>query len=126
MVTNPKLKLITITYNGGSVTAARGLLEHLFGDLTTRLSWEVPHTGPAPIGGRRRRKYGTKQKSSARAGEMMRLVLDNSETYTVRVVGPHLNFIEFFLARTGPGKIVQAFSERGTEYGPQVQPILRN
>lgn len=123
---NPKLKLNTLTYPGGTVTAARGLLEYLFGDLTTTVSWLAPAHAASAVSGRRRRKYGTRQKSSARAGEAMKIVLDNGEVYVVRVTGTHTDFIDTILAKVRRGKVANLVSERGTEYGPQLIPINTN
>jgi hypothetical protein len=105
------------------MTAPRGLLTYLFGTLASRVTWENPATGPNPTSGRRRRVYGTRQKSSARAGEAMKLLLDNGEMYTVRVTGPHMDFIGYILSRTQPGKVANVFSARGTEYGPQLTDV---
>jgi hypothetical protein len=121
---NPKLKLNTLAFVGGTVTAPRGLLEYLFGNLSTRTSWLASSEATSGPSGRRRRKYGTRQKSSARAGEAMKIYLDNGEIYTVRVTGTHTNFIDTILSKVSPGKVANLVSERGTEYGPQLQQIL--
>lgn len=114
-------KLNTIAYPRGTVTAPRGLLEYVFGPLGSALSWEEPGTAADPRSGRRRRIYGTRQKSSARAGQVLFLVLDNGETYCVRVTGAHLDFISNLLGRMLPGKVVEVMSQRGTIYGPQAR-----
>ena len=121
MATPPGLRLNTITYPRGTVTAPRGLLEYLFGNLSASLRWEAPGSAVNPETGRRRRIYGTRQRSSARAGERMTLVLDNGETYGVSVTGTHIDFISFVLGRVQPGKVANIYSERGTEYGPQAR-----
>jgi hypothetical protein len=121
MPTEANARLNTITYPGGTVTAPRGFLLYVFGDLATALRWEAPGSAVNPSTGRRRRIYGTKQRGSSRAGEGLRLKLDNGDTYTVRVTGTHLNFITFMLGRMRPGKVVEVLSERGTVYGPQAR-----
>jgi hypothetical protein len=118
-------RLNTITYPRGTVTAPRGLLEYVFGPLKDVLTWEEPGTVADPQTGRRRRIYGTKQRSSARAGQNMVLHLDNGEKYRVRVTGAHLDFVSNLLGRMLPGKVVLVTSERGTEYGPQARGNTR-
>lgn len=114
-------RLNTISYPRGTVTAPRGLLEYVFGPLDDALVWTLPGTAADPVTGRRRRRYGTRQRSSARAGEAMKVVLDNGQTYTMRVTGAHLDFIDQILGRMLPGKVVGLFSERGTDYSPQAR-----
>ena len=121
MAVDPKARLNTIAYPKGTVTATRGLLEFLFGATTPNISWQVPTDAVVPGGGRRRRKYGTRQRENARAGEPMQLILNNGEAYTVRITGTHTNFIDAFLAKGGGAKVANIYSERGTIYGPQVQ-----
>jgi hypothetical protein len=121
MPTEAAARLNTITYPGGTITASRGLLTYVFGDLTTALRWEAPGSAVNPDTGRRRRIYGTKQRGSSRAGEGMTMKLDNGDSYTIRVTGTHLNFIQFMLGRMKAGKVVEVLSERGTVYGPQAR-----
>jgi hypothetical protein len=121
MAIDANARLNTITYPGGTVTAQRGLLTYVFGDLSTALRWEAPGSAVNPNTGRRRRLYGTKQRGSSRAGEGLQLKLDNGSVYTVRVTGTHLNFIQFMLGRMRTGKVMEVTSERGTIYGPQAR-----
>jgi hypothetical protein len=114
-------RLNTISYPRGTVTAPRGLLEYVFGPLKDRLSWQEQGTAADPLSGRRRRVYGTRQKSSARAGQNLILALDNGESYRVRITGAHLDFISNLLGRMLPGRVVGVTSERGTIYGPQAR-----
>jgi hypothetical protein len=103
------------------MTATRYLLEYLFGEIGTSLRWDKIGSSTNPTTGRRRRIYGTKQRSSARAGERMTLKLASGEDWSVRVVGTHLDFIDNLLGRVIPGRVVGLVSERGTDYGPQVR-----
>lgn len=121
MAVDPKARLNTISYPKGTVTAPRGLLEYLFGTGTPGVSWAVPVDAIAGPGGVRRRKYGTRQRSSSRAGEPMQLILNNGEAYTVRITGTHTKFIDAFLSKGGGAKVANIYSERGTIYGPQIE-----
>ena len=119
MAVDPKARLNTIAYSKGTVTAPRGLLEYLFGGSSFNSSW-LASTNPLDnLTGRRRRKYGTRQRSNARAGEPMQLVLKNGEVYTARITGTHTAFINEFLSKGGGVNVANIFSERGTIYGPQ-------
>jgi hypothetical protein len=103
------------------MTATRYLLEYLFGDISGSLRWEKTGTATNQTTGRRRRLYGTKQRSSARAGEKMTLKLANGDEWSCRVVGTHLDFIDNLLGRAQQGRVVGIMSERGTDYGPQLR-----
>jgi len=123
VATDPNLRLVTLTYPKGTVTAVRGLINYLFGSSSAAVGW-TPSANPLdPVTGRRRRKYGTRQRSSSRAGENLTMVLDNGDQYSVRVTGTHTSFIDFFLAKGVNRKVANIFSERGTIYGPQVVDI---
>lgn len=122
MAVAPEARLQTVAYEGGTATGPKGLLDYLFGD-PGQLGWAVAGLPGEDGGGRRRRKYGTKQRENARAGEPMQLNLANGEAYTVRITGTHIDFIDFFLARGGGVLVLNVYSERGTIYGPQVAPF---
>lgn len=123
MAVNPNARLQTVSYPKGTATAPKALITYLFGLNVGGLAW-TPSRNPAdPVTGRRRRKYGTRQRSSARAGEAMQVVLDNGEVYTCRITGSHTAFIDFFLAEGLGTKVLNVYSERGTEYGQQPQTI---
>jgi hypothetical protein len=119
----PNARLQTVSYPKGTATAPKALIAYLFGQNVGGLAW-TPSRDPAdPATGRRRRKYGTKQRSSARAGEAMQVVLDNGETYSVRITGTHTAFLDFFLAEGLGAKVLNVLSERGTVYGPKPQTL---
>lgn len=120
MAVDPKARLNTITYAKGTVTAPRGLLDYLFGSGTPNVNWAVSTNLVNAITNRRRRKYGTRQRESARAGEPMKLVLKNGDIYTARITGSHTAFIDAFLSKGGGLNVANIYSERGTIYGPQV------
>jgi hypothetical protein len=118
MAIDPKARTITLTYPGGSVTAVRGLIEYIFG--AQQVSWEDP-IGPATTpGGNRRRKYGTRQRSAAAGGRVMTLRLDEGHEWDVRYAGTDLDFLAQVIAKATPGKVLQAWTPRGTIYGPQL------
>jgi hypothetical protein len=120
MAPAPSARLTTITWPKGSITAPRGLLVYLFGDLAQTVAWASTTTNTDPVTGRRVRRYGTRQRSSARAGEAMTVVLNNGEQFSVRITGSHYNFLDQFLGRGAGEKVANVYSERGTIYGPQV------
>jgi hypothetical protein len=123
MAVNPSARLRTLTFQKGTVTAPAGLITHLFGNSSGQVSWTASANPPDPVTGRRRRKYGTRQRSSSRAGEVMAIALSNGEQYSVRITGTHTNFIDFFLSQGAGDKVVNVFSERGTIYGPQAKQV---
>lgn len=124
MTIDPKAKLSTVSYRGGTCTATNGLLTHLFGSESNVLAWRPNTNAVNPATGRRRRKYSTRQRSSARAGQPMQVVLKAGETYVVRITGSHTSFIDFFMAEGAGDKIANVYSQRGTEYGPTpVKPV---
>lgn len=94
------------------MSAPRATLETLFGAITT--SW-IPSGGLNDNG--RKRKYGSRQASNAATGEAMKVRLVNGDTWTVRLVGSHVDFIDKVLAELGPDSVEQIWSERGTIYG---------
>jgi hypothetical protein len=107
---------MTVSYPGGTMSTTVGLVEYLLG--TQRLVW-TSNAGGTTADGKRKRKYGSKQRALALGGRPMSIVLDNGETYTARVTGADLDFIEFVLSRVDDGKVLNIYSPRGTIYGPQ-------
>lgn len=119
MAINPQARLLSVTYPKGTFTAPKGLIDFLFGTNGSRLSWQSPVNLADAITGRRRRKYGTRQRSSAGAGEQIRLVMNDGAIYSGRITGTHTAFIDHFLSVGGADKVLNVYSERGTIYGPQ-------
>ena len=112
---DPNAQLVTLSYTKGTVTGTLGLLSYLFG---TKLGdWVDNAIPPASPGGRRRRRYGTRQRSNARAGKPIFLRLKDGGVFTVRVTGADLDFLPR-LAAAGD-KVVNAWTPRGTIYGPK-------
>jgi hypothetical protein len=48
MAGDPKARLVTVAYQGGTMTATLGLREYLLGDL--QLSWQKPSDSTNKIG----------------------------------------------------------------------------
>jgi hypothetical protein len=119
---DPKARTVTLSYPGGTVTAVLGLIEYIFGTQT--IGWQTL-AGPALTpGGRRRRKYGTRQRSAAAGGRVMNLRLDEGHVWQVRYSGTDLDFISAVISKTVPGRVKQAWTPRGTIYGPQLGVLV--
>lgn len=103
-----------VVYNGGTITAPLGVISLFF--PTSRLRW-TPPTGLTLTG--RRRKYGSRQRSNAAAGEAFKVRFNDGEVVTVRVTGTHRRFLDEIIASSAGDNIRQVWSERGTIYGPQ-------
>lgn len=112
---DPNAQLVTLSYPKGTVTGTLGLMTYLFG--TKIGSWVDNSVPPATPGGRRRRKYGSRQRSNARAGKPMFLRLKDGGVFSVRITGTDLDFLPH-LEAVGD-KVVNAWTPRGTIYGPK-------
>lgn len=119
---NPLARLQLISYEGGTVMAPLGLIQFLFGEQN--LKWLPQRSAADAVTGRRRRKYGSRQRQSARAGEAMTVVLTNGQQYTCRITGSHTDFIDNLLAKAGETKVSEVYSERGAKYGRQFAPPI--
>lgn len=116
MAIDPKARSITASYPGGTVTGTLGLIEFLFGPQQTQ--W-IAISGEAPAPGtRRKRKYGTRQRSSAAGGEPLYLRIADGTVWAVRITGADMDFIDQVLTKTEPGAVLSAWTDRGTIYGP--------
>jgi hypothetical protein len=49
----------------------------------------------------------------------MHLQLSDGFTWTIRIAGADIDFLDYILAKTTPGRVKQAYTARGTIYGPQ-------
>lgn len=114
MATAPEARTGLVTYEGGSVSAPQANLRLLFPEQTLR--WKVP-TGTTRNG--RRKRARSRQRSNAAAGEALQVVFTSGEIWTFRVTGPHIDFIRAVLANGGESRVLNVWSERGTEYGPE-------
>lgn len=112
---------MTVSYQGGTLTATRGLIEYIFGEFEP--SWQATGADGVPLPGfPRRKKFGTKQRRNAAAGKAITLELDTGEAFSVRVTGADIDFIDKILTATG-SKVLRAWTPRGTVYGPQYAPV---
>jgi hypothetical protein len=99
------------------MTATRGLIEYIFGDI--RPSWQATGASGTPLPGfPRRKKFGSKQRRTAAAGKPITLLLDTGETFIVRVTGADIDFIDKLLTST-QDRVLAAWTPRGTKYAPQ-------
>lgn len=116
MASDPKARRMTLSYQGGTVTGALGLLEYLFGE--TEPVWGGGSTATTPTG-QRRYKYGTRQRSNAAAGKQIFIDCGIDGVYSVRVTGDVVDFVEKVVQAAG-SKIKQIWTRRGSVYGPSL------
>jgi CO dehydrogenase/acetyl-CoA synthase delta subunit len=114
MATDPKARTMVVSYEGGSVAAAQGLLEFLFG--AQQPEWGAGSIGTTQLG-RKRYKYGSRQRSNAAGGEQVFLDCGEEGVFSVRVTGDVVDFIEKMLPGTGT-RVKRAYTRRGSIYGP--------
>ena len=119
MAIDPKAESVTLSYEGGTATAPLGTLEALFGTLT--FQWLAPIGDPGPTG-RRRLKYGRRQRSRAKAGKPVSVRLANGDVWTVRITGADMDFLDKLITQSG-ANVAQVWTPRGTLYGPQFVTI---
>lgn len=118
-VKDPKAKRTTIAYTGGTVSAARGLIEWVFG--AQNLGWSASNIGTTPSG-RRKFKYGARRRTSASAGKSVMVELTNGETYSFRVTGDVIDFVEQVIGKRG-SMIEQIYTKRGSMYSRTVKAV---
>lgn len=114
MATAPEARIGLVTYPGGSASAPQANLRLLFPEATLR--WRVP-TGTTRNG--RRKRMRSRQRSNAAAGEALQVVFTSGEIWTYRVTGAHIDFVRAALRGANGANIVNIWSERGSEYGPE-------
>ena len=119
MATDPKARTMTVAYEGGTVSAALGLLQYLFGNLEP--AWGAGSVGTTQTG-RKRYKYGSRQKSNAAAGKQVFLDLTDGKTYSVRVTGNVVDFVDAILPKTG-NTVARVYTRRGSEYAPTLEDL---
>lgn len=115
MAIDPNATSITLSYEGGTATAPLGVLEALFGTL--QFQWLAPIGEPGPSG-RRRLKYGRRQRSRAKAGKPVSVRLNSGDVWTVRVTGADIDFLDKLLTQSG-ANVAAVWTPRGTIYAPQ-------
>ena len=119
MASDPKARTMVVSYTGGTVAAAQGLLEYLFG--AQEPSWGAGSIGTTQLG-RKRYKYGSRQRSNAAAGDQVFLDCGEEGVYSVRVTGDIVDFIDKMLPNTGT-KVKRAYTRRGSIYGPTFENL---
>jgi hypothetical protein len=112
MATDPRNQLLTLSYAGGTVTGAKGLLEYFL--PVGNMQW-TPQSG----GANGKRKYGTIQRANARPGRLHYIKFTNGETYSVRVTGSSIKFIDKIIASGTQDKISAVYTQSGTKYARQ-------
>jgi hypothetical protein len=116
-IPDPKAKLVTVSFKGGTVTGTRGLMDFLF---PSRIPSWLPN-GESGIG---KRPFGSKQADNRAAGRLLKLILaNNAGTFSVRVTGTDTNFLKAFLGAGNTDKVLMVYTEAGTIYGPQYSVI---
>lgn len=134
MAVDPLARRLTVGFPGGSLNAARGTLEALFGEDLVQQSVAATvsvtrrtHNRTRVIGGAStsvasatysRTKYPQGSSDGAAGGEPIRLFIDG-DWWTARLSGSHQDFNAFLEdAQWASGKNAIWKSERGTPYGP--------
>jgi hypothetical protein len=116
MAVDPKAKQVTVTYPGGTVTATRGLMDFLF---PSRIPSWLPN-GESGVG---KRPFGSKQADNRAAGRLLKLVLSDGSTFSVRITGTDTKFLQTFLGAGNVSNVSMVYTEAGTIYGPQYSSI---
>jgi len=112
MATDPRNQLLTISYAGGTVTAAKGLLEYFL--PVGNMQW-TQQSG----GANGKRKYGTIQRASARPGRVHYIHFTDGGVHSVRVTGSSIRFIDKIIASGAQDKIKMVTTQSGTKYARQ-------
>ena len=117
MATDILNQTMTAHYPGGAVVGARGLIQHLF--ETKGTTW-APKEG---ADGKGKRKYGTSQRASARAGRIHYLHLKDGSMYTVRVIGSTKRFIDAVVRYADVNKLAKVYTQSGSKYGETLSAL---
>lgn len=139
MAVDPLAKQISIGFDGGSISASRGLMQVLFGETLTNPATGVEqtivrqeHPRVRVIGGASTMveasqttliKYPSGSSNGGAGGEPIRFVLGGKE-WTARLTGSHYKFNEFLQA--GNWNSTQPIlwkSEKGKSYGPFIAVV---
>jgi hypothetical protein len=116
---DPDARIGIVAFSTGTAQATIGLLKFLFG--VENPSWSA-NSAATTERGRRRYRYGTRQKSNAAAGKQVILDLTDGGSYSVRVTGPIVDFISEVVSKSGD-RVVRAYTRRGTVYAPAFEPL---
>jgi hypothetical protein len=115
MATAAPAQRITVNFSGGYVIGPRATIQKVLGSLESRWSAQ----GGITLTGRKRR-YGSRQRSQALAGEPMVMNFTDGTSFTLRVVGDHVDFINAVLAGPNESQVQSIVSQRGTIYAQRI------
>jgi len=116
MAVDQKARLTYVSYKGGVFSGTRGLVEYLFG--TNTLTWLDPRATD-PAGPRRKRLYGSKQRTAARSGRIVYIQLRGDEgTYSGRYTGAVMDLVGELITKAGD-KVESVYTARGSIYSKQ-------
>jgi hypothetical protein len=101
------------------VTATLAALELLFGTLNP-----VWPAAPGLTEAGNRRRYRSRQASNASPGQPIEVRFTSGESWTYRVTGPHLDFINQVLHRANAQYVEEIVSPRGTEYVKEIPALV--
>lgn len=117
----PDNREVTLSYPGGSVSCVRGLMKYLFPKIN--FTWNKP-VGTTPRG--RRKSYYFRRRTLADPGQPLYIHMESGDVWTVRITGTPLDFINAMLASVDSTQIAAVYSERGTNFLPEAEPLGGN
>jgi hypothetical protein len=134
MTVDPKARRMTLTFEGGSLTASKGLLEAVFGPELVRapagaavlVQRDATERSDYPGGPKTAvkgsnftlKRYGSPNASGSSGGEPILLYVGGSP-FTARLSGSHQAFCEYLKNSTwASGNDAYWRSQHGTSYGP--------
>ncbi len=136
MVYDPKARIVSMNFEGGSVTSELGLLEAVFGAELTGAATASSSKNVSVSGHSRvrvigepstsvgaftytRKKYPSSNQDSQKGGEPIAM-LKNGKWWTARLTGSHQAFNTFLgnVSSVNDGRVIFWRSEKGTKYGP--------
>ena len=139
-MTAEERRVVTVNYEGGSITATRGLLSAVFKGELDKLVGDPPdvsvsvasHSRTRVIGGassnvqshsRSYKGWPTSQASQSAAGKVVYITWQGeTDWWTARVTGAMADFADFMKANTS--QAAQFRTSRGTKYGPFNLPTI--
>lgn len=101
----------TIAYEGGTFTATRGLIRTMWPDAQFRWSNPIATT----TSGRRKFKFGRRQKSLAKGGKVLNIRLNDGTAWQGRITGDDIDFVNELLVSL-LNNVQEVWTERGTVY----------
>lgn len=117
MALQPQGMTLLLSYEGGTISGTKAVLEKIFGN-NLKTTWLPPIR--TTESGRRIFRYGRRQRSQAAAGRVTSLRFTDGEVWTVRLTGSDVAFIDKILSLGDDVRVVEVWSQKGTIYGQQV------